>query len=148
MKLSLVHDMAEALVGDITPSSGISKEEKHKLELDAMQQIRSTLGSEVGDVLFELWSEYENASTKEAKLVKDFDKFEMIMQAYEYETAQNIPLDSFFETTKGRFNHPEVLQWVDTLYKKRGKAQGIFRASLQILSCHTTKRRLRRARHT
>ncbi len=32
-KIALVHDMAEALVGDITPSSGISKEEKHKLEL-------------------------------------------------------------------------------------------------------------------
>jgi 5'-deoxynucleotidase YfbR-like HD superfamily hydrolase len=32
MKLALVHDMAESLVGDITPYQGISKEEKHKKE--------------------------------------------------------------------------------------------------------------------
>jgi putative hydrolase of HD superfamily len=32
-----------------------------------------------------LWSEYEAGSSEEAKLVKDFDKFEMILQADEYE---------------------------------------------------------------
>jgi putative hydrolase of HD superfamily len=32
-----------------------------------------------------LWHEYETAVTAEAKIVKDFDKFEMIMQAHEYE---------------------------------------------------------------
>ena len=32
IKIALVHDLAEALVGDITPHDGISKEEKHKLE--------------------------------------------------------------------------------------------------------------------
>ncbi len=53
-----------------------------------MEQIRSTLGSGVGDELFQLWLEYEEGSSKEAKLVKDFDKFEMIMQAYEYETGK------------------------------------------------------------
>lgn len=32
MKLALVHDMAECIVGDITPYCGISKEEKHAKE--------------------------------------------------------------------------------------------------------------------
>lgn len=30
--MSLVHDLAECLVGDITPSDGVSKEDKHKME--------------------------------------------------------------------------------------------------------------------
>ena len=32
MKLSLVHDMAECIVGDITPVDNICKEDKFKLE--------------------------------------------------------------------------------------------------------------------
>ena len=32
MKICMVHDLAEAIVGDITPHDGVSKEEKRKLE--------------------------------------------------------------------------------------------------------------------
>jgi len=32
VKLTLVHDMAECIVGDIVPSDGVSKEEKHRKE--------------------------------------------------------------------------------------------------------------------
>jgi putative hydrolase of HD superfamily len=32
MKLALVHDMAECIVGDITPYCGVSKDEKHAKE--------------------------------------------------------------------------------------------------------------------
>lgn len=33
MKICLVHDLAESIVGDITPHCGVSKEEKKRLEL-------------------------------------------------------------------------------------------------------------------
>ena len=32
MKICMVHDLAEAIVGDITPHCGVSKEDKRKLE--------------------------------------------------------------------------------------------------------------------
>lgn len=32
MKVCMVHDLAEAVVGDITPYDGVSKEEKRALE--------------------------------------------------------------------------------------------------------------------
>lgn len=31
--MALVHDLAECIVGDITPSDGIDKEKKHQMEL-------------------------------------------------------------------------------------------------------------------
>lgn len=39
MELALVHDLAESLVGDITPFCGVSKNEKRAMELKAMQDI-------------------------------------------------------------------------------------------------------------
>lgn len=32
MKMAIVHDLAESIVGDITPFCGVSKEEKYKRE--------------------------------------------------------------------------------------------------------------------
>jgi putative hydrolase of HD superfamily len=45
--------------------------------------------------IFSLWEEYEVAATPEALLVKDFDKFEMIMQALEYEQCKIVSILSF-----------------------------------------------------
>ena len=36
VKMALVHDMAESIVGDITPFDGITDEKKHEMEMDAM----------------------------------------------------------------------------------------------------------------
>lgn len=39
MELAIVHDMAECIVGDITPICGISQEEKHRREEEAMERL-------------------------------------------------------------------------------------------------------------
>lgn len=44
VKLALVHDVAEAIVGDITPTCGVSDGEKFRLEAAAVQRIKATLG--------------------------------------------------------------------------------------------------------
>lgn len=33
VRMSLVHDLAEAVVGDITPHCGVTEEDKHQMEL-------------------------------------------------------------------------------------------------------------------
>jgi len=67
MKIALVHDMAEALVGDITPAQLIPKEQKHKLEDEAMTKIRNTLNNPIGQEIYNLWIEYETSSSPEGK---------------------------------------------------------------------------------
>lgn len=51
-------------------------------------------------------TEYEAGVTTEAKLCKDFDKIEMIMQAYEYEAEQSLDLQEFFDSTAGKWRTP------------------------------------------
>ena len=71
VKLALIHDLAEAIVGDITPHDPVTKEEKAKMESDAMAKIRETLGDALGGEEVEaLWHEYEEGVTPEAKLLK------------------------------------------------------------------------------
>lgn len=56
--------------------------------------------------LISYWSdlqEYETQSSPEARLVKEFDLLEMILQAYEYEELEGAPgrLQEFFDSTNG-----------------------------------------------
>ena len=61
VKLAVVHDLAEALVGDLTPHCGVSKERKHELEAEALQRMCEALGgaSAASEELRALWEEYE-----------------------------------------------------------------------------------------
>lgn len=91
LKMALTHDLCESIAGDITPfcdEGAVAS--KHDKEKAAMEQIREVVGDPLGKELFELWKEYEELSTPEALYCKDIDKFEMVMQAFEYEKAHLI----------------------------------------------------------
>jgi putative hydrolases of HD superfamily len=105
MSIALVHDLAEALVGDIAPGQGVDKATKRRLEDDAMNTIVGHLNAEnsaLGRHVRALWLEYESAHTAEALFVKDMDKLEMILQAREYERAFGVDLQDFFDGTRGK----------------------------------------------
>lgn len=99
LALALVHDLAECIVGDITPYDGISTGEKHRREGEAMARFAGMLGD---DELPRLWEEYQAGETPEARFVKDLDKLETVLQAAEYEGARGAELNEFSEMGEGR----------------------------------------------
>ncbi|XP_063822964.1 5'-deoxynucleotidase HDDC2 [Ostrinia nubilalis] len=120
LQIALVHDLAECIVGDITPHCGVSPEEKHRQEDEAMQKIAELTGF-AGDRMYELYKEYENQTSPEAKFAKDLDRYDMILQAFEYEKRENAPrrLQEFFSATEGKFKHPFIVGLVQELYNQR-----------------------------
>ncbi|XP_060771812.1 HD domain-containing protein 2 [Neoarius graeffei] len=121
MKMALVHDLAECIVGDIAPADNISKTEKHRREKEAMIHITGLLDEDLRKELYQLWEEYESQSSQEARVVKELDQLEMVLQAHEYEELEGNPgrLQEFFNSTEGRFHHPEVLALVQSINKER-----------------------------
>ena len=89
IELCIVHDISESVVGDIIPyehqtgDKKISKEEKHRLESEAINEMSQKYGFEKLKTLFE---EYEAQESPESVVVKNLDKIDMILQAYEYLT--------------------------------------------------------------
>jgi len=70
---------------------------------------------EIADEIMSLWLEYENGTSLEAEISRQFDKLEMIIQADEYEKSQNKVLQDFFDSTKNKFVHPEV-RYINTIF--------------------------------
>eukprot|EP01024_Parvocaulis_polyphysoides_P072816 TRINITY_DN9292_c0_g6_i1.p1 TRINITY_DN9292_c0_g6~~TRINITY_DN9292_c0_g6_i1.p1 ORF type:complete len:193 (+),score=38.49 TRINITY_DN9292_c0_g6_i1:159-737(+) len=121
MKIAIVHDMAESIVGDFTPHCNVTKEEKYKLEKNAIEKIQKMLGeeSEGAKEVVELWNEYEKGETPAAKIVKDLDKLEMILQAHEYEKQQGAELQEFFDSTENSFKTDIGKQWAEEIRSRR-----------------------------
>lgn len=54
MQMTLIHDLAECIVGDITPHCGVPPDVKHKLEDEAMEKICKLLGDK-GPMILEMF---------------------------------------------------------------------------------------------
>ena len=119
--IALVHDISECIVGDITPHCGVSKEEKNRLEVEAMRTLKETLGSDMGGETIErLWLEYENGSSREARVVKELDKLEMLLQASEYENEyRDVDLTEFYASCDGSFKTERAKRWVEEIMRRR-----------------------------
>ncbi|KIK07905.1 hypothetical protein K443DRAFT_153637 [Laccaria amethystina LaAM-08-1] len=123
--MALVHDLAEAQVGDIAPREGIPKPEKHRLEAEAMHNFIHEMlhDSPAAQRIDALWREYEAGETPEAKFVKDLDRFEMASQALEYERNHNKDLQPFFDSSLPNIRHPEIKSWGEDLLIEREELQ-------------------------
>lgn len=103
--VALAHDAAEAIVGDLAPGDA-PKADKAAREAEAMASMADMLGGEgsaAATLVAGAWAEYEAGATPEARLVKDCDKVEMLLQAAEYEGEHpGLDLGEFFASVEGR----------------------------------------------
>lgn len=99
IQLCLIHDLAESIIGDITPKEKSYKNKKI-IEQEAMQKISTDTNF---PLLYELFIEYEEKQTKEAKLANDLDQIDMYMQSLAYEKKySNQDLEEFRTSAKTR----------------------------------------------
>jgi putative hydrolase of HD superfamily len=83
LKMIIIHDIIEALVGDV-PAFDTFNEEVKQLKIEnetrAIEDIRMQLDNEVGDDFYNLWHEFEAKATDEAKVANALDKLEAQVQ--------------------------------------------------------------------
>jgi putative hydrolases of HD superfamily len=83
MKMVILHDLAESIIGDYMPGE-ISKKHKRIKEKKAINFILNCIPSNVRQNYIKIWDEYLQNKTDVAKLVHRVDKLEMILQAGQY----------------------------------------------------------------
>src|SRR3989338_7873400 len=99
MALALVHDLPEAIMGDIIvegKNREMGRKKKEMLEKKAMAELSGKLGSRMKKSLLKLHEEYGKGKSAEARLVKDIDIIEMLAQALVYERVTGKSLNGFF----------------------------------------------------
>ena len=107
LKLALIHEMGEILVGDITPVDGVTETDKYYLELNAVKEIFAELDD--AEYWIGLWKEFEAEETAESRFVKIMDKVEMGLQASWYEVESELNLQEFKNSTLKALKKDEEL---------------------------------------
>jgi putative hydrolase of HD superfamily len=97
LQLAMVHDLPEAIVGDMVPDE-VTPLEKQRREREAI----TLLAEELSDSsIAELWEEFERGESGEERFVRELDKLEMALQAGIYEQQfDNIDLNVFVERAR------------------------------------------------
>ena len=88
LKICLIHDLGEAIHGDIPAPDRAANPTKSASERAGLLQLLSPLPSSLQEAFAALWDEYETAQTPEARLAKALDKLETILQ---HNQGQNRP---------------------------------------------------------
>lgn len=124
IKMALVHDLGESVIGDIVFERGhLFDPDIRKIKLEkekgGMKKVLSYLKH--GKEYYDLWLDYEEQSSKEAKVLKQLDRLEMAIQAFEYEVSDNRQLDEFLINAEKHVIHEELKKLLEHIKSKRQK---------------------------
>lgn len=83
LKMLVIHELGEVIIGDITPFDGMTDDEKFELESRAVQSILGDLIKK--DEYYDLWEEFTKKTSKEAIFAYLCDKLEADIQSKIYQ---------------------------------------------------------------
>ena len=114
LKMTLIHELGEIYVGDITPKDYIPKDMKYQWELKALVEIFSKFPN--GNSYISLWKEYEECKTPEAQFIRQIDILEAAFQAVVYRLQyKNQRVDDFLPWTQKRLKDKLLINLIKEL---------------------------------
>lgn len=114
-RMSLLHDLAESRVGDLTPGE-MPEREKGELEDAAMGEILRALPEPARGRYGGAWEEFRASESREARLVHDVDKLEMALQAGIYsKRAAREKIEVFFESARSSVRDDQLKGMLDAI---------------------------------
>ena len=123
IRLALLHDFHEALIGDYDAfdKQRIGLEQVKKNQQQAINKVFAVLPEAIREKYVRLADEYLGQETPEAKLIKQIDKLEMILQALEYEKEDydKTKLQTFWNGVEGALTDPDMKAIFELLKAER-----------------------------
>lgn len=115
IKMSLIHELGEIDSGDLTPFDNVSKKERYIKEKAGIKKIFSRFPE--GKEYLELWEEFEENKTPEAKFVKQIDQLEKAFQAAVYSKQYGKDLTEFIDSARARIDDEKLINLIEELRK-------------------------------
>lgn len=109
-KMVLIHDIAESRTGDVDYISRQYVERNEELGIHDMLE-----GTSIKKEFLELWREYEDRQTLEAKIVKDADTLDVDFELHEF-AAQGVTLEKELRTQRNKVSKSLFTYTAKTLY--------------------------------
>jgi len=113
LEMALIHDLAEAYIGDWDHETTdlVGRKVKRRLEDTVASKLIANLPRAVSERLLKTWEEYSLGQSLEAKIVHLADKLEAAIQALEYQkSGMNRQIYEMFIENLEELSLPEKLE--------------------------------------
>ncbi|MDD4990428.1 MAG: HD domain-containing protein [Candidatus Pacebacteria bacterium] len=143
IKIALVHDLCKVYAGDITPYEGLlPKSKKQKAELasrwrrvslaekgkmqalkmkkekEALEKITKLLPPGLRAEIMNLWFDYNQGKSKEAKFIQQIDVIENLLEAFEWRLKnKEFPTLPWWEHVNETVDDPVLIQFIKEIAK-------------------------------
>jgi putative hydrolase of HD superfamily len=120
LKLALIHDLEEAITGDLTPKdkTRLGPTRVQKVREAAIRELVSKLPAKSRASYLGLWIDLRERRSKEARLVHQLDKVEMAFQAHEYgRTKGRRKLRDFYESASEETSDPVLRRSLESVMR-------------------------------
>ena len=123
MRIALLHDVAEARIGDVPfPALEYIPEDVKEIgEKAALQSMFEGFGT-LRQKYIDLWEEFEKGTSLEGRLVRAADKLELMIQVFQYEKVGYRSLDKFWTNAwnhRGFDDYSLIREIMDLLVERR-----------------------------
>jgi putative hydrolase of HD superfamily len=124
LRMALLHDLTEARTGDLpsTIKRYFGSATLKTADQRVLREMLSNLGT-LGDSYLELWLDYEQRVSLEARLVKGADKLDLLLQAYEYEKGGADSLQEFWDGAEEDFATLGIEDLIEDLIELLNKSR-------------------------
>ena len=121
LQMALIHDLPEAVIGDLTPSQKTVETEAK--EENAVSHILNLLPAKQRETYIAVWNEYQEGKTREAQAVRQLEKIEMALQAKEYEKAGSASksLERFIKSAEEATDWSELKRLLSCVSEEKQK---------------------------
>ncbi len=113
----LIHDLAEIIAPDVTPSDNIDPVVKTQMERDVLMQLVAEDPLVFHEIL-DLWEEFESNVSIEAQIAFQLDKLDGAIQAMRYEKLGYSPTN-FYPYTRGKLSDPFLKSTFEAVLRNR-----------------------------
>ena len=121
VSMAVMHDLPESVTGDLSLGGSRLLPKGAKAEAEKLAMVELFEGHGFGPRWQALWQEFEDQATREARLVRDADRIDLLVQALVYErTTGTVQLAEFWEFAPvDSFNFEESRSLISGLLERR-----------------------------
>ena len=123
IRMALLHDLQEIVMGDwdLFTKEKLGFDNFEKKEKESIKKVLSKLPKNLEAKYMEIWKEFHENKSEEAKLVKNIDKLEFVIQAMEYEKDgyDKEKFEHLWKLMKKKFENSDLKKDFELLEKER-----------------------------
>ncbi len=121
LSMAVMHDLPESVTGDLSLGGSRLLPKGAKAEAEKLAFGELFAGHDFGPRWQAIWQEFEDLASPEARIVRDADRIDLLVQALVYErTTGTVQLAEFWEFAPVEsFHFEESRQLIEGLLKRR-----------------------------